>query len=390
MNDLLLRLTATCGIWLCMTCFSVPARAQEKLPCKKVVYEFEKELKEVTGEVVVEAVDGGLLLRTSDGKLVVAQPDEIKRKEDVEAPFHPLTQDEIAEQLLLEMPQGFKIHKTPHFVFCYDTTEAYVKWTGALYEKLYRGFYKFWKDRGIKLEEPRFPLVALVFQSKQSYLRYAAPELGRSADSVLGYYNLMSNRITTFDLTGIEGRIPDGMRVDRIELVNRILMEPGAERSVATIVHEAVHQLAYNSGLQVRLADNPPWVSEGLAVFFETPDFSSGAGWGAIGKVNKYNLIHYRDYKTRRPINSLLQLLSDDDRFRNAAKMQDAYAECWALNYYLIKKKPKEYSEYLKFLSKQKPLEETDPKQRIVDFQEHFGDIKALDRDFQKFIDLQQ
>ncbi len=70
--------------------------------------------------------------------------------------------------------------------------------------------------------------------------------------------------------------------------------------------------------------------------------------------------------------------------------MQDAYAECWALNYYLIKKKPKEYSEYLKFLSKQKPLEETDPKQRIVDFQEHFGDIKALDRDFQKFIDLQQ
>ena len=29
------------------------------------------------------------------------------------------------------------------------------------------------------------------------------------------------------------------------------------ERTVATIIHEATHQLAFNSGLQVRFADNP-------------------------------------------------------------------------------------------------------------------------------------
>ena len=40
---------------------------------------------------------------------------------------------------------------------------------------------------------------------------------------------------------------------------------PDWERNVATIIHEATHQLAYNSGMQRRYADNPMWVSEGLA-----------------------------------------------------------------------------------------------------------------------------
>ena len=53
-----------------------------------------------------------------------------------------------------------------------------------------------------------------------------------------------------------------------------------------TIVHEAVHQLAYNSTLQRRMADNPYWVSEGLATYFESPDLNSLRGWRNIGAIN--------------------------------------------------------------------------------------------------------
>ncbi len=177
----------------------------------------------------------------------------------------------MGKKLLEEMPEGFRIHTTPHFVICYDTTDAYAKWAGGLYERLYKSFQGFWREKKFALEEPRFPLVALIFQTKASYLRYAQPEIGKSAESMFGYYNVMSNRVVSFDLTGIEGAIPDGSQVKQGALVQRILAQPDAERNVATIVHECVHQLSYNSGLQVRMADNPIWVSEGWRCSLKRP-----------------------------------------------------------------------------------------------------------------------
>ncbi len=178
-------------------------------------------------------------------------------------------------------------------------------------------------------------MVVLVFDSKASYLKYATQELGPAAESVSGYYNLMSNRVITFDLTGLEGATPDGQRVNRQTLIREMLGRPEAERNVATIVHEAVHQIAYNSGLQVRLADNPVWVSEGLAVFFESPDLNGDkGGWGTIGLINKHNYQSFLQYAPQRDEGSLVQLLTDDNRFRDPKTMAYAYGRKWAFNYF--------------------------------------------------------
>ena len=48
-------------------------------------------------------------------------------------------------------------------------------------------------------------------------------------------------------------------------------------------VNSGLFPVLDNTGLQTRYADNPFWVSEGLAVFFETPDLRSKNGWNAIG-----------------------------------------------------------------------------------------------------------
>jgi hypothetical protein len=355
-------------------------------PAVRLIFESEKKLMDVTGEIVVQAQDGGRLLLAPDGRLHVVQPKAIQREETLSDLFKAMTAEEIGQGLLEELPSGFKIKKTDHYVVCYNTTDAYANWVSALFERLYDRFHKYWKTRDIKLVEPQFPMIALVFETKQSYLKYAEPELGRSAESMLGYYNLMSNRVTTFDLTGIEGMIPDGMRVTKSGLVHQILSRPESERTVATIVHEAVHQIAYNCGLQVRLADNPVWVSEGLAVFFETPDLRSRDGWGEMGKINTFNLINFRNYLPQRGTDGLIRLLSEDKRFRDPKTVNHAYGESWALNYFLLKTRGKDYARYLKYLSNQPPLGESDAKQRIADFQEFFGDLTALDREFVKYI----
>jgi hypothetical protein len=162
-----------------------------------------------------------------------------------------------------------------------------------------------------------------------------------------------------------------------------MLSRPGAERTVATIIHEATHQIAFNCGLQTRMADNPLWVSEGLAVYFETPDLSSAKGWKTIGGVNRVRLADFRDYLARRPAGSLQTLLSSDDRLRDPQQAADAYAEAWALNYFLLRAKPKEYEKYLKLLSTKRPFIWDTPEKRLIEFQAIFGDdLETFDAEF--------
>jgi len=271
-------------------------------------------------------------------------------------------------------------------VLIYNTSEIYVKWVAELFERLHRNFYNYWKSKGFKLSEPRFPLVAVVFSNKASYMSYAQREIGATAEAMIGYYNMKTNRMVTYDLTGVDGLVPNGTRISSDTVIRHILSQPQAERTVATIVHEAVHQLAYNSGLQVRLAENPLWLSEGLAMFFETPDASSSKGWGAIGKVNAHNLRLFAQYVPDRPVDSLQTLISSDKRLREAATAGQAYPESWALTYFLLNAKSKQFVAYLKKLAQQPPLGEVAPRQRIELFKQHFGeDLEALDRELMNF-----
>lgn len=354
---------------------------------REVKFRDGEQLRQVLGEVLVEAVDGGILLQGADGRQWAIQPDEMENSRNVSEGLQPISIDEMEKLMLAELPGGFNALRTDHYLIMYNTTKAYSQWTGNLLERLYKAHFAFWKKKGVTLVEPRFPLVAIIFDTKDSYREYASKELGDSVDAIIGYYHLQSNRITMFDLTGVEGLLPSNAKVSRSVLLNEVMRQPGAERTVATIVHEAFHQLAYNTGLQVRLADNPFWVSEGMAVYFESPDFNSSQGWSTIGKVNQYNLREFSNYLRQRPADSLVTLLSDDQRFRNSATSTAAYAEAWALNYYLLRRRSKEYAEYLTYLSKKPPLGQSDPKVRVEEFKKFFGDdLQKFDQQFLNYI----
>lgn len=355
------------------------------LPTYQLTFDHDGVLKELTVEAVVEAQDGGVLARSADGHLQLVQPENIKKKEELSTPLTPMTQDELCRELEGEF-EGFKTLKTKNYVICYETSDAYAQWVGSLYEKLYKGFQTYWKGKDFKLQEPRFPLAAIVFKSQASYLRYSEPRLGKAASSMLGYYEILENRVVMFDLTNIEGTIPPGKKVNKLELINQVLAQPTAERNVSTIRHEAVHQIAYNTGLQVRLADNPMWVSEGLAIFFESHDTSSKSGKG-VGLINEHNLRIFQNYLPRRDEDSLLKLLTEDNRFRESSTISISYGESWAFNYFLLKRHTKEYIAYLKFLSSKKPQQDADAKQRIEEFQKFFkDDLQVLNRDFLQFM----
>lgn len=339
----------------------------------------------VEGELLVTAKDGGVLVQAADGVLWTIKPSEIQGREDDDAPFEPLTQDEIAARMLEELPAGFESYQTQHYVICHNTSREYAEWCGSLLERLYRAFTNYWKQRGFKLDEPRFPLVAVLFSDSSAYRDFARRDLGDAAERVIGYYNIQNNQMIMHDLTGVGGA--NGNRRGSVEQINRMLAQPQAERSVATIVHEATHQIALNTGLQARYADIPLWVSEGIAVFFETPDLKSAKGWRGIGAVHRNRLTDFRDYLSRRPSDSLRTLITDDERFRGVATGQQAYSEAWALVYFLTRQKPHAFPRYLARLSEKSPLVRDTPEERLREFREFFGeDLEALDREFLRYI----
>ncbi len=342
---------------------------------------------EVAGKIQVEAADGGVLLLARDGVLWPVPKEELVSRRSDDTPFTPLSRDELSKKLLQELPEGFKIHATKHYLICYNTSPAYATWVGGLFERLLGAFTNYWSRRGFELHEPEFPLVAIVFDRQSDYAEYSRGELGEGgASSIIGYYSLSTNRVIMYDLTGVEEVGAKGARTSAAR-INQMLSQPRAERTVATIIHEATHQIAYNSGLQVRYADIPFWVSEGIAIYFETPDLQSTKGWRNIGGVNQLNLFNFRKSLRDRPANSLELLLTDDKRFRDPATMSSAYAESWALNYFLLRTRADQYIAYLKKQSEQSPLVPVSGEERLEQFKGAFGkDLQAFDAEFLRYM----
>lgn len=339
----------------------------------------------IEGRILVTARDGGLLLETRNGVLWTITPEELVHKSSDEKPFEPLSGEELSRQLLAELPQGFEVHTTTHYLIFYNTSPAYAQWCGSLFERLYLAFTNYWGRKGFDLAKPEFPLVAVIFADQRSYGAYAKPELGDALNSIIGYFSLQSNRMVMYDLTGMEALRAGSGRAGSAGQVNRILSQPDAARLVSTIVHEATHQIAFNCGVQTRYSDCPLWFSEGIAVYFETPDLNSSKGWRNIGGVNEGRLVQWRRYLPTRPADSLKTLIQDDKRFRDTSQSLDAYGEAWALTYFLMQKYPRQYVDYLRMLSKKKPLLWDTPDERIAQFQAAFGDLETVNRELLRY-----
>ncbi|MEM9368886.1 MAG: DUF1570 domain-containing protein [Planctomycetota bacterium] len=317
--------------------------------------------RSVDGEVLVEAADGGLMIRGDDGRIWTVQPDQLLERSEAPIPA-PLDQKALVRRMVDELGGQYQAFVTAHYIVLHQGNEAYVRDVATLLESLYRSFFSYWKNQSFALHKPTFPLVALVLPDRSRYLAHANKEIGDTAQSLIGYYHLGTNRVTTF-------RMPD------------------LERNVATLIHEATHQLAYNCGLQTRFADNPMWVSEGLALYFESPDLSNPKLWRGIGRVNPVNLHRFRTSLPNRASDSLATLISDDRRFRSEATALSAYGEAWALTYFLIRTRRRDYLSYLAKLSEGKPLGVTSPRDRIAIFEEMMGmSLAQLDTQFLRYM----
>ena len=104
-------------------------------------------------------------------------------------------------------------------------------------------------------------------------------------------------------------------------------------------------------------------------------------------RVRGAGQFRFREFlKARRQPDSIETLVRDNRRFGDAESAIDAYSEAWALTYFLIRTRIRDYSQYLKVISQKRPLHWDDPADRLAAFQSAFGsDLAKLNRDLLTF-----
>jgi hypothetical protein len=363
-----------CGCLVCVTCVFTALSADEPVvvplvpadPLLRVTIREGEQTRIAEGRSLVDAQDGGILLEERNGRLRLLSPDVIASRFEQPESFRRMSGEEVATDLLTQVPAGFEAIETPHYVLCFSSAEEYAEFCGKLLEKVFDEYFQFMKTHEIHVVAPVGKLPVIVFLSESDFRKYAeAQHPETSFADTPGYYSIRENQMLLLDLTRDRS-------VRSAKTIRKLMAQQPLQ--VATVVHEAVHQLAFNSGLQVRMADNPVWLSEGLAVYFEPLSPRTSLLWKEPGIVNgRHHPEFMRVTAQGAPQIPFVQLIGSDRSFRDSQSVAAAYAESWALTTYLFRQKKSEMRQYLSELARRKPLKAVTEAQRLSEFRAAFG-----------------
>ena len=288
-----------------------------------------------------------------DGWLWELDPSRITDFRTTSNRFSSYSTSELRAILLRSVGDGYDVSGTSHYLVAHPRGQR-DRWAER-FEDLYRSFVHYFSVRGFAMEEPPFPLLSIVCKDRADFGRFANDGQGPMPAGLVGIYGLLSNRIVLYDMQ------TDG--------------DPqGWQHSASVIIHEATHQMAFNTGVHSRSAPPPLWVAEGLATLFEARGVYDSYDYAQ--QADRINRGRLDDFRTavepgHRP-ESIEALVASDRRFQTGPTA--AYAEAWALTFFLVETRPREYARYLAMTAGRPPLSDYPAAERVADFQSAFGD----------------
>jgi hypothetical protein len=208
-------------------------------------------------------------------------------------------------------------------------------------------FQRFCKSMKIEREDPKFPLVVLIFETDDDFNEYTTKHTGGrglSAENIAGFYSPRTNYLY--------------VRMSECY-------------SFATPLHEAIHQQCFNTRVLSRLAPLPVWFSEGIATGFE------GNGDRVQSDPFKLNAAYVKIIMRSGGLPRQMSwddVVTTDQVFRGDIFAGSAYIHAWSMHWLLVSKFRKQYPEYLRYLSTLEPLAEESTRVRSAKFEEIFGD----------------
>lgn len=280
--------------------------------------------------------------------------------------FAPYTKEEMEKRLKKQYGKRYLTQSSKHFTVVYPRTNQ--KNWAAQYETVYKQFSSYLSRHEIDIATPKFPLIVVVLGSRREFDRSLSDEI-LFKKGVFGYYSRISNRVITF--VSADPKI--AKQVERV--------------AKTTLTHEAIHQVAFNTGVHNRLCAVPRWMSEGFAMLFESNGFRNAKPSQPVSaRVNQRRLAALKKLFLSNKIRGDLETLIQNDRIF-VTDPDLSYALSWGLSFYLSEKDPKKY---LKFVIKDgntNQFANYTPDQRVELFVKTFEtDFDTLERRLKKYI----
>ncbi len=319
-------------------------------------------------------------LMQPDGWLKTLPVKSVRRVERTKSPFNAETSIALRTRLQREFGRSYEVAAGRNYVVVAPMGRA--RDYSDLLDEVYGGVRSYFAMRGFQVETPEFPLIAIVFADAKSFADFCRQDGLQPFAGLRGYYSPQTNRVAIFDSE--QASVSDSESADKLNQ-RAFAMVTGNLRD--TLVHEATHQIGFNTGLHARLGANPRWVVEGLATVFEAPGILDRSARHEIGsRINRERLIWFRNFLvSRRPEKSLESLLKSDRPFQTDTL--DAYSEAWALSFYLIETQPVAYARYLQTLTQRAMNSEDSPSQRLDEFRDAFGkDLPLFEANYLRFM----
>jgi hypothetical protein len=318
-----------------------------------------------------------------DGRLTQVQLDTVTDFRIVQPEFKARPVMEVKKALAAEVGSGFEIAIRGMYVVAAPRGKA--DQLATLFDQTAREFLQYLRVRKFKVSDPDLPLVALVFPTREQFDAQCSKDQVKPSPALRGYYDQISNRVTLYDdphegqLAASSPQTPaqSGSRPTRAVAKSFEANSGSGDSSLMsreTAVHEAIHQIAFNSGLHSRIGGNPRWVVEGLAMQFERGR-DGYVKTRSSERVNVPRLDSFTRYRTdRRPAGAMAQMVASDDIFK---RPMDAYGESWLLVNYLIETRSQKFGWYLQTLAARNPLDPYPTDERLRDFQSNFSEDLA-------------
>jgi len=350
---------------------TLPLHLSDGLPAaaadtSRKTFELDTRGGRIEGTPLVQT-DRGIELLSRDGRIFTIATDDARRLKPLPSPFETYPTAVLRNHLQDELGRSFRVVGSGHYLVALPLGVR-TNWAER-FEELYRSFSLYFSVRGFPLKEPPFPFIAIVWPNQESYLRAARAEGSNVGPSVVGHYSPVSNRIMLYDMSAGQGGVEE------------------LRETNATLIHEATHQVAFNTGVHQRFGQSPRWLVEGLGMMFEAPGVSnSRAHRRREDRINRDRLSYFqkRVAPTHKP-DRLQELVSSDRLF--ASDPLGAYAEAWALSFYLVETEPRKYCEYLALTARHPPFRAYTPAERLADFTSVFGDnFRMHDARMMRFI----
>lgn len=330
----------------------------------------------------------------------------------------PVDEEAVAATARLVGPL-FARRETEHFVILSDCPIAWTDKRAQLLERTRHEFFRTMDRLGVPVIPHRRKLLCVLFDSEEAFRAFGVSHDAVAADWVGGYYASGSNRIVFFNdtngraldramenLDGYEREAQERRRqaqaarqqgqrdyarrllasaqdIERqVRAERRRILQETADKATAKATHEAAHLLAYNTGAQATTHAQPFWLSEGLAMAFET----AGAG-AAFGPEQVYTprLERYHKFRDEGRLMPLAELVSLDDAPRGDQEtVESAYTQSYVLFTFLYRYEREALGTYMRTVS-DPANRPAGPAWQVRVFQEHFGDVSRLERKLLRF-----